>query len=92
MQSVPGKRASWENLKKITESKGYPDMKIKQRLQTKITMTVLQRQCLIIVVLFSTLLLLTAWPRFLNDALSLDWYVYLVLVLVFLIPLIKGKK
>jgi len=67
-------------------------MNIKKRLQTKISMTVLQRQCLIIVTLFSTLLLLTVWPRFHNDAMSLDWYVYLVLVLVFLIPIFKGKK
>jgi len=67
-------------------------MNIRQRLQTKISMTVLQRQCLIIVTLLSTLLLLTIWPRFLNDALSLNWYVYLVLILVFLIPLFKGNK
>ena len=67
-------------------------MNIKKRLQTKISMTVLQRQCLIIVTLFSTLLLLTVWPRFRNDALSLDWYVYLVLVLVFLIPIFRGKE
>jgi uncharacterized membrane protein YqjE len=67
-------------------------MNIKKRLQTKISMTVLQRQCLIIVTLFSTLLLLTVWPRFRNDALSLGWYVYLVLVLVFLIPIFRGKE
>jgi len=67
-------------------------MNIKKRLQAKISMTVLQRQCLIIVTLFSTLLLLTVWPRFRNDALSLNWYVYLVLVLVFLIPIFRGKE
>jgi len=67
-------------------------MNIKERFQRKTTMTVLQRQCMIVVTLLSTLLLLTAWPRFRNDAMSLDWYVYLILVIVFLIPLFKRNQ
>ena len=66
-------------------------MKIKERFQRKISMTVLQRQCLIIVTLLSTLLLITVWPRFRTDAMSVDWYVYLILVIFFLIPIIKRK-
>ncbi len=66
-------------------------MKIKERFQRKISMTVLQRQCLIIVTLLSTLLLITVWPRFRTDAMSVGWYVYLILVIVFLIPIIKRK-
>ncbi len=66
-------------------------MKIKERFQRKISMTVLQRQCLIIVTLLSTLLLITFWPRFRTDAMSVDWYVYLILVIVFLIPIINRK-
>ena len=64
-------------------------MGLKERLQRKITMTVIQRQSMIIVTLLSTLLLITIWPRFLNDAMSADWYVYLILIFVFAIPLFK---
>jgi len=64
-------------------------MGIKERFQRKITMTVLQMNCLIIVTLLSTSCLITVWPRFRNDAMSLDWYVYLILIGIFLIPLFK---
>jgi uncharacterized membrane protein YqjE len=64
-------------------------MKIKELFQRKITMTVLQRQCMIIVTLLSTLCLMTIWPRFRTDAMSLEWYVYLILIVIFLIPLVK---
>ncbi|MCJ7629555.1 MAG: hypothetical protein MUO50_14360 [Longimicrobiales bacterium] len=64
-------------------------MGLKDHLQRSITMTVLQRSCMIVVTLLSTLLLLTIWPRFRNDALSLDWYVYLILVILFSAPLLK---
>ncbi|PKK82981.1 MAG: hypothetical protein CVT49_10985 [candidate division Zixibacteria bacterium HGW-Zixibacteria-1] len=64
-------------------------MTIKERFQRKITMTALQRQCMLIVTLLSTLFLLSVWPRFRSDAMSLDWYVYLILILIFLIPLFK---
>jgi len=64
-------------------------MNIKERLQTKTTMTVLQRQCVIIVTMLSTLLLVTIWPRFRADVMSFDWYMYLILIAVFAIPLFK---
>ena len=64
-------------------------IEMKSRLQERVTMTVLQRQCMVIVTLLSTLGLLKAWPRFHRDAMSLDWYVYLALVVVFLIPLLR---
>jgi len=64
-------------------------MGLKERFQRSITMTVLQLACTIIVTLMSTLLLITIWPRFLGDALSLDWYVYLILVIIFSAPLLK---
>ena len=64
-------------------------MGIKERFRRKITLTVLQMDCLIIVTLLSTLCLVTVWPRFRNDALSPDWYVYLILIVIFLIPLFK---
>jgi hypothetical protein len=44
---------------------------------------------MIVVTLLSTLLLFTIWPRFRNDALSLDWYVYLILVILFSAPLLS---
>jgi len=64
-------------------------MKLKDRFQTKITMTVLQRQCLVIVTMLSTLLFISIWPRFLADALSVNWVVYLILIGISLIPFLK---
>jgi hypothetical protein len=64
-------------------------MGLKGVFRRSVTMTVLQRQCMIIVTLLSTLLLLSIWPRFLSDALSVDWYVYLILIVLFSIPLLK---
>ncbi len=40
-------------------------MGIRERLQREITVTVLQRQCIIIVTLLSTLCALNSWPGFL---------------------------
>lgn len=64
-------------------------MTIRERLQQRVTMTVLQRQCMIVITLLSTLLLLTVWPRFHNDAMSVAWYVYLILIGLFTMPLFK---
>lgn len=64
-------------------------MNFNKRLQRKITMTVLQRQCMLIITLLLTLALLTGWPRFRNDVMSLDWYVYVILAVIFLIPIFK---
>jgi len=64
-------------------------MTIKERFQQQVSMTVLQRQCMIIVTLLATIGALTAWPRFHSDAMSLEWPVYLVLAAFFAIPLFK---
>ena len=64
-------------------------MGLREHFQRSVTMTVLQLACTIIVTLMSTLLLLTIWPRFRSDALSLDWYVYLILAIIFSAPLLK---
>lgn len=63
-------------------------MWLKDRFLKKITMTVLQRQCMIIVTLLSTLLLIKVWPRFRSDAFSVNWQWYIVLILIFFIPLV----
>ena len=62
-------------------------MGIRERLQREITITVLQRQSIIIVTMLSTLCAINAWPRFLSDATSIEWYVYLILILIFGLPL-----
>jgi hypothetical protein len=67
-------------------------MGIKERLKRKITMTVLERQCTVIVSLLGTLLLFRIWPRFRADALSLDWKVYVLLIFIFAIPFFKRSN
>jgi len=64
-------------------------MGIKDRLQKEITITVLQRQCIIVVTLLSTLCALSAWPRFLNDAMSIEPYLYLIPISIFALPLFQ---
>jgi hypothetical protein len=67
-------------------------MDVRERLKQQISMTVLQRQCMIIVTLLSTLLLLKVWPRFSDDAMSVAWYVYLVLIAAFAVPLLRKTE
>lgn len=66
-------------------------MRLKEHFQRKVTITVLQGQCLLIITLLSTLCLVSVWPRFRDDALSVDWYVYLIMIALALIPLLKRK-
>ena len=40
-------------------------------------------------VFFATLFLITVWPAFLELVMRLDWYWYLVLTIVFAIPVFK---
>ena len=66
-------------------------MRIKDRFRQEVKMSVLQRQSMIIVTMLSTIFLLSIWPRFLADALSVNWAVYLVLIGLAAVPLfIKG--
>lgn len=67
-------------------------MSILKHLQQKVTMSIIQRQCMIIVTLLSTLCLLELWPRFHDDAMSVEWYVYLIMIIIFAIPLFKKNK
>ena len=62
-------------------------MTIKDRFRKEVKMSVLQRQSMIIVTMLSTLFLISIWPRFLADALSVNWAVYLVLISVVAVPL-----
>jgi hypothetical protein len=62
-------------------------MTIKDRFRKEVKMSVLQRQSMIIVTMLSTLFLISIWPRFLADALSVNWAVYLVLISVAAVPL-----
>ena len=36
-----------------------------------------------------TMLLLTIWPDFRRIALSIDWYIYLIIYIIAIIPLLK---
>lgn len=69
-------------------------MKLKELVNRKITMKAYERNCIIIITLLGTLLLLNLWPRFRYDALSVPWYVYVILIVLFAIPLLikKNKK
>ena len=55
-------------------------------------MTALQRQCLIIVTLLSTLLLIKTWSRFQSDAMEFPAFGYVLLIMIFVIPLIWNDK
>jgi len=39
--------------------------------------------------LFATLTLITLWPAFLEAVLKIEWYWYLILAIIFGLPLIK---
>jgi hypothetical protein len=63
---------------------------LKERFQRKVTMKVYERQCLVIITLLTTLLLINIWPRFRSDAMSVGWYWYVILIAIFLI-VARGK-
>ena len=71
-------------------------MKLKEFVNRKITMRSYERNLIIVITLLSTLLLLNIWPRFRYDALSVPWYAYVILIVLFAIPLfinnMKRKK
>jgi hypothetical protein len=64
-------------------------MKLKETLQSKISMTLIQRKCMIIITILVTLLILTIWPRFYIDAMRVEWWIYSIFILIFAIPLFK---
>lgn len=63
-------------------------MQMMDRFKQEVRMSVLQRQCMIIVSVLGTTFLLSIWPRFLEDALSVNWMVYVVLISVAALPLL----
>lgn len=67
-------------------------MELKERFNKKISLTILQRQCIITVSILSTLFLINIWTRFRNDVLSFPLYAYIILIIIFLIPLFKKKR
>lgn len=69
-------------------------MKLKEFVNRKITMRAYERNLIIVITLLSTLLLLNIWPRFRYDALSFPLYAYVILIIIFAIPLLikKNKK
>lgn len=64
-------------------------MRLKERLQRRVTMKRYELQFVIISTLLFTLFLITAWPRFRSDAMSIDWYWYLILTIIFVAPIYK---
>ncbi len=66
-------------------------MGLKERLNRKITMKVYERQLMLIISILATLFLINIWPRFVANVLSLQWYIYIILIIIFLIPLLKKK-
>ena len=67
-------------------------MKLKERWNKKITMKRYHMRCMIIITLLATLLLINIWSRFRYDALSIPWYVYVILIVIFSIPFFIKKK
>ena len=56
------------------------DMNIKQWIKGEITIKPYHVNLLIITGMMLVLFLNKAWPRFRSDALSIDWYVYLIVM------------
>ena len=62
---------------------------IKKRINRPITIRQIDVNFMLITGMMFTLFLITLWPRFRSDAMSVEWYWYLVLALVVAIPLYK---
>ena len=71
-------------------------MNLKELVNRKITMKAYERNLIVVITLLSTLLLLNIWPRFRYDVLSFPLYGYIILIVLFAIPLfinnMKRKK
>jgi hypothetical protein len=62
-------------------------MKLREKLEIDVTLKRWELQFVIISTLLFTLFLITAWPRFRSDAMSIDWPWYLILTLIFGLPI-----
>jgi len=60
-------------------------MGIRKRLQRKITLQVYQIQSMLVIAILTILLLITNWPRFMNDAMEFSWFWYVILIAIFLL-------
>ena len=60
-------------------------MGIRKRLQRKITLQVYQIQSMLVITTLTILLLITNWPRFMNDAMEFSWFWYVILIAIFLL-------
>ena len=67
-------------------------MNIKQRFQRKITVKQYEINLTIICTIMAVLLLITLWPRFRSDAMSIPWYGYLIMLIICLLPFTKRLK
>ena len=67
-------------------------MDLRKRLQRKITIKVYERQCMIILTMLTTLLLIKIWSRFRSDAMSVGWKGYILLIVIFIIPFFNRLK
>lgn len=64
-------------------------MELKKRLQRKITINRFELASIIITTLLVTILFITIWPRFRSDAMSVSWYWYILLIIIFFTPLYR---
>jgi len=67
-------------------------MNLEKRFKRKITMRSYERNLIMVITLLSTLLLLNIWPRLRSDMLSVPWYAYIILIIIFAIPLFIKKR
>ena len=74
-------------LRLVDQAEANAKVNLRERFGREITMAVHQRQCVVILTLLSTPLLVKVCPRSLDDAMSAAWYVYLVLIAILARPL-----
>jgi hypothetical protein len=58
-------------------------MGIRERLHRRITLQVYQIQSMLVITIMIILLLITNWPRFMNDAMEVGWFWYVILIFIF---------
>jgi len=68
-------------------------MWLKKAYKRTFNLKLLELQSVVVSTLLLTLFLFAAWPRFRADALSVEWYWYLIFGFITLIPILrKGFK
>jgi len=64
-------------------------MGLKEIINKKITIKAIEINLIMAFTIICTAFLVKIWPRFLNDALTFPWILYVVLITVLAIPFIK---